>query len=53
MLLSRLETRAMDRFGCARFRDALLGQGFRIIETRTLGLDFAFFVADRLACGDA
>jgi ubiquinone/menaquinone biosynthesis C-methylase UbiE len=42
-----------DRFDCLRFRDALVEQGFRIIETRTLGRDFAFFVADRPAPGDA
>jgi len=42
-----------DRFDCVRFRDALVEQGFQIIETRTLGRDFAFFVADRPACGDA
>ncbi|MCP5067113.1 MAG: class I SAM-dependent methyltransferase [bacterium] len=36
-----------DRFDLARFRDALASQGFRIVETRTLGRDFAFFVADK------
>jgi ubiquinone/menaquinone biosynthesis C-methylase UbiE len=42
-----------NRFDCVRFRDALVEQGFQIIETRTLGRDFAFFVADRPASGDA
>jgi ubiquinone/menaquinone biosynthesis C-methylase UbiE len=41
-----------DRFDCDRFREALIAQGFQMIETRTLGRDFAFFVADRPAAGD-
>jgi ubiquinone/menaquinone biosynthesis C-methylase UbiE len=48
-----LEHPREDRFDCDEFREALLAQGFRIAETRTLGSDFAFFVADRPACGDA
>jgi ubiquinone/menaquinone biosynthesis C-methylase UbiE len=42
-----------DRFDCDRFREALVEQGFQMIETRTLGRDFAFFVADRPDPGDA
>jgi hypothetical protein len=42
----------LNRFDCDRFREALVAQGFQIIETQTLGRDFAFFVADRPAPGD-
>ncbi len=41
-----------NRFDCVGFRDALVEQGFQIIETRTLGRDFAFFVAERPGTGD-
>ncbi len=42
-----------DRFDLARFREALEVQGFQIVETRTLGRDFAFFVADKPSLRDA
>jgi len=38
-----------DRFDHDAFRDALVAQGFQVIETRGLGRSFAFFVADRPA----
>jgi len=48
-----LEHPREDRFDCDGFREALLAQGFEVVVTRTLGRDFAFFVADRPASGDA
>ena len=37
-----------DRFDVPLFREGLLEAGFRVVGARTLGRDFAWFVADRV-----
>jgi ubiquinone/menaquinone biosynthesis C-methylase UbiE len=42
-----LEHPAEDRFDHDGFRDALVEAGFHVVNTRTLGRGFGWFVADR------